>query len=150
MNDLIDLIETSLANSLRRRSPNGTPRFAEAEKLTDLLLPELIGQQQERFAGLFLVDNSQPAVFENLFVGCVENTAVELDEPFCDEILGPILRHQAADLIVIHYHPEGDGCLQPLDHSVVQWLIQTLAALDMRILAYFVLTGEGGLSFVEI
>jgi len=111
------------------------------------LISTLSGQEEEVFAGLFLDHKQQIVAFEKLFVGRVDDMAVEPDDEFLDEMLGSILRHQAPALIFAHYCPDKDANLKPIDHSINQWLTQTFSLLGRGMLDYLVIGNESYFSF---
>ncbi|RKZ91514.1 MAG: hypothetical protein DRR19_06985 [Candidatus Parabeggiatoa sp. nov. 1] len=119
-------------------------------KNQSFLISTLSGQDEEVFAGLFLDHKQQIVAFEKLFVGRVDDMAVEPDDEFLDEMLGSILRHQAPALIFAHYCPNKDANLKPTDHLINQWLTQTFSLLGGQMLDYLVIGNESYFSFSNI
>src|SRR3989344_3098875 len=108
------------------------------------LQAQLRDRQNEVFCVLFLDNRHRVLVFEELFQGTLNGTAV-----YPREIVKRALRHNAAAVILVHNHPSGVAEPSRADELLTNRLKEALSLVDIRLLDHLVVGDGETVSFSE-
>lgn len=137
---IIKAAKTLLEKRLfRERGQLTSPKLA-----TDFLISHFAGYEREVFGCLLLDNQHCPLVFEELFQGTINHSAV-----YPREVAKAALRHNAAAVILAHNHPS--GCAKPSnsDRHVTNQIVTALSLIEVRVLDHFIVGGGRSYSFAE-
>ena len=128
----LELGKRFLEEKLKREIVLGSTRDTR-----DYLQAQLRDRKNEVFCVLFLDNRHRVLVFEELFQGTLNGTAV-----YPREIVKRALRHNAAAVILVHNHPSGAAEPSRADEVLTGRLKEALALVDIRLLDHLVV-GDG-------
>jgi len=128
---------------LAERLVRGEPLSSTADT-RQFLQAQLRDRQNEVFCVLFLDNRHRVLVFEELFQGTLNGTAV-----YPREVVKQALKYNAAAVILAHNHPSGVAEPSRADEQLTSRLKEALALVDIRLLDHLVI-GDGEIvSFSE-
>jgi DNA repair protein RadC len=110
----------------------------------DFMIADLRDQQQEVFAALFLDNQHRVIRFEHLFYGTVHSASV-----YPREVAKRALSYNAAAMIVAHNHPSGIPEPSASDKEMTQWLKQSLALIDVKLLDHLIIGDNRAVSLAN-
>lgn len=116
-------------------SPGDTRQF---------LLAQLRDLKHEVFACIWLDNQHRVLAYEPLFNGTIDGAAV-----YPREVVKTALRHNAAAAILAHNHPSGIAEPSQADRQITDRLVQSLGAIDVRVLDHMVVGSGVVISFAE-
>lgn len=125
----------TLARGAALESTRDTRAYLQA-RLRDL--------DREVFCALFLDNRHRVLVFEELFSGTFNGTAV-----YPREVVRRALRHNAAAVILVHNHPSGVAEPSRADETLTARLKEALALVEVRVLDHLVVGDGEMVSFSE-
>lgn len=108
------------------------------------LQAQLRDRQNEVFCALFLDNRHRVLVFEELFQGTLNGTAV-----YPREVVKQALKYNAAAVILAHNHPSGVAEPSRADEQLTSRLKEALALVDIRLLDHLVVGDGEMVSFSE-
>lgn len=108
------------------------------------LQAQLRDRQNEVFCVLFLDNRHRVLVFEELFQGTLNGTAV-----YPREVVKQALKYNAAAVILAHNHPSGVAEPSRADEQLTSRLKEALALVDIRLLDHLVVGDGEMVSFSE-
>jgi DNA repair protein RadC len=108
------------------------------------LQAQLRDRQNEVFCVLFLDNRHRVLVFEELFYGTLNGTAV-----YPREVVKQALKYNAAAVILAHNHPSGVAEPSRADEQLTSRLKEALALVDIRLLDHLVVGDGEMVSFSE-
>jgi len=108
------------------------------------LQAQLRDRQHEVFCVLFLDNRHRVLVFEELFQGTLNGTAV-----YPREVVKQALKYNAAAVILAHNHPSGVAEPSRADEQLTSRLKEALALVDIRLLDHLVVGDGEMVSFSE-
>jgi DNA repair protein RadC len=108
------------------------------------LQAQLRDRQNEVFCVLFLDNRHRVLVFEELFQGTLNGTAV-----YPREVVKQALKYNAAAVILAHNHPSGVAEPSRADEQLTSRLKEALALVDIRLLDHLVIGDGEMVSFSE-
>lgn len=111
--------------------------MTHADITGQFLTAKMRNHQQEVFACLFLDSLHRVIIFEELFYGTIDSSAVH---PRI--VVKRALFHNAAAVIFAHNHPSGVAEPSEHDKQLTQQLINALALVDIKVLDHFII-GDG-------
>ena len=135
----LEMGRRQLGERLRRGVTLSSPKDVEM-----YLHAQLGDRKQEVFCCLFLDNRHRVLVFEELFYGTINGTAV-----YVREIVRRGLFHNAAAVILVHNHPSGAAEPSQADEALTVGLKQALALVDIRVLDHMVIGDREVVSFSE-
>jgi len=118
------------------------PSLRSAERVHELLSPDLRGLSQETFHVLLLDGKHRLLRLQRVSEGTLTSSLVHPREVF-----GPAVREAAAAVIVAHNHPSGDPEPSAEDLAVTRRLIEAGRILGMPVLDHVVI---GDAAYVSI
>lgn len=110
----------------------------------DYLRLQLLTEDREVFAVLFLDNRHRMIAFEKLFYGSIDNATVHTRE-----IARYALRHNAATVILAHNHPSGDPTPSNADIHLTRRIRDALNLVEVRTLDHIIVAREGCCAFSE-
>ncbi|MCR4347618.1 MAG: DNA repair protein RadC [Sulfuricaulis sp.] len=128
-----------LAEKLKREITLGSTR-----ETREFLQAQLRDRKNEVFCVLFLDNRHRVLVFEELFQGTLNGTAV-----YPREIVKRALKHNAAAVILVHNHPSGVAEPSRADELLTDRLKEALTLVDIRLLDHLVVGDGETVSFSE-
>ena len=128
-----------LAEKLKREVTLGSTR-----ETREFLQAQLRDRKNEVFCVLFLDNRHRVLVFEELFQGTLNGTAV-----YPREIVKRALKHNAAAVILVHNHPSGVAEPSRADELLTDRLKEALTLVDIRLLDHLVVGDGETVSFSE-
>lgn len=128
-----------LAEKLKREVTLGSTR-----ETREFLQAQLRDRKNEVFCVLFLDNRHRVLVFEELFQGTLNGTAV-----YPREIVKRALKHNAAAVILAHNHPSGVAEPSRADELLTNRLKEALTLVDIRLLDHLVVGDGETVSFSE-
>jgi len=114
------------------------------QQVRDFLSSHMRHQNREVFACLFLDNKHRVIVFEELFWGTINASAV-----YPREVVARALKHNAAAVILAHNHPSGVAEPSEADKRITQKLQQLLEGIDVRVLDHMIVGDTEVISFAE-
>lgn len=128
-----------LAEKLKREVTLGSTR-----ETREFLQAQLRDRKNEVFCVLFLDNRHRVLVFEELFQGTLNGTAV-----YPREIVKRALKHNAAAVILVHNHPSGVAEPSRADELLTNRLKEALTLVDIRLLDHLIVGDGETVSFSE-
>ncbi len=128
---------------LAERLVRGEPLSSTADT-RQFLQAQLRDRQNEVFCVLFLDNRHRVLVFEELFQGTLNGTAV-----YPREVVKQALKYNAAAVILAHNHPSGVAEPSRADEQLTSRLKEALALVDIRLLDHLVVGDGEMVSFSE-
>ncbi len=128
-----------LAEKLKREVTLGSTR-----ETREFLQAQLRDRKNEVFCVLFLDNRHRVLIFEELFQGTLNGTAV-----YPREIVKRALKHNAAAVILVHNHPSGVAEPSRADELLTNRLKEALTLVDIRLLDHLVVGDGETVSFSE-
>lgn len=116
-------------------SPGDTRRF---------LLAQMRGLKHEVFSAIWLDNQHRVLAYEPLFNGTIDGAAV-----YPREVVRTALKHNAAAAILAHNHPSGVAEPSQADRQITDRLVDSLGAIDVRVLDHMVVGAGVVVSFAE-
>ncbi len=116
-------------------SPADTRRF---------LLAQMRGLKHEVFSAIWLDNQHRVLAYEPLFKGTIDGAAV-----YPREVVRTALKHNAAAAILAHNHPSGVAEPSQADRHITERLVDSLSAIDVRVLDHMVVGAGVVVSFAE-
>lgn len=98
----------------------------------------------EGFGVMFLDAQNGVIAIEELFRGTLTQTSV-----YPREVVRAALRHNAANVILMHNHPSGLPVASAADRALTRALQEALATVDVRTVDHLIVAGDRVLSFAE-
>jgi DNA repair protein RadC len=135
----LELGRRFLAEKLKREVTLGSTR-----ETREFLQAQLRDRKNEVFCVLFLDNRHRVLVFEELFQGTLNGTAV-----YPREIVKRALKHNAAAVILAHNHPSGVAEPSRADELLTHRLKEALSLVDIRLLDHLVVGDGETVSFSE-
>ncbi|QFY91121.1 DNA repair protein RadC [Magnetovirga frankeli] len=118
--------------------------FTDPDKVRQFLELQLVHQEREVFACLFLDNRNRLIEYRELFFGTIDGASVHPRE-----VVKVALQLNAAAVILAHNHPSGVAEPSGADRQITQRIKNALALIDVRTLDHFIV-GHGDLySFAE-
>jgi DNA repair protein RadC len=105
---------------------------------------QLMHQQQEVFACLFLGYKQQLLGYEALYQGTINRTPIH-----AREVARFALKYNATFIILGHNHPTGTADPSTADIQATNQLIKELAPLEIRIIDHIIISDKECTSFIE-
>ncbi|MFC7298977.1 JAB domain-containing protein [Herminiimonas aquatilis] len=120
------------------------PKLASPQDVKDYLRLQLINEQREVFAVVFMDTQHRVITYEPLFFGTIHQTSV-----YPRAIVQRAMSLNAASMILAHNHPSGSTQPSEADKQLTNRLKSLLESIDVRVLDHFII-GEGpAFSFAE-
>ncbi len=135
----LELGKRFLEEKLKREIVLGSTRDTR-----DYLQAQLRDRKNEVFCVLFLDNRHRVLVFEELFQGTLNGTAV-----YPREVVMRALKHNAAAVILVHNHPSGVAEPSRADELLTTRLKEALSLVDIRLLDHLVVGDGETVSFSE-
>ena len=135
----LELGKRFLEEKLKREIVLGSTRDTR-----DYLQAQLRDRKNEVFCILFLDNRHRVLVFEELFQGTLNGTAV-----YPREVVMRALKHNAAAVILVHNHPSGVAEPSRADELLTTRLKEALSLVDIRLLDHLVVGDGETVSFSE-
>lgn len=110
----------------------------------DYLRLQLLTEDREVFAVLFLDNRHRMIAFEKLFYGSIDSATVHTRE-----IARYALRHNAATVILAHNHPSGDPSPSNADIHLTRRIRDALNLVEVRTLDHIIIGRDGCCAFSE-
>lgn len=129
-----EILEQSFSQGDVYTSPNLVKSFLSCK---------LAHHEREVFGVMFLDNQHQLLVFEELFQGTVDAALI-----YPREVVKAALKHNAAAVIFAHNHPSKVADPSQSDRRITRRLVDALALVDIRVLDHIVVGGEC-VSFAE-
>ncbi|MDO9420325.1 MAG: DNA repair protein RadC [Herminiimonas sp.] len=120
------------------------PRLSSPQDVKDYLRLQLINEQREVFAVVFMDTQSRVIAYEPLFFGTVHQTSV-----YPRVIVQRAMSLNAASMILAHNHPSGSTKPSDADKQLTNRLKSLLESIDVRVLDHFIIGEDGTFSFAE-
>jgi DNA repair protein RadC len=105
---------------------------------------QLAHEKEEVFAVLFLDNHHRLIVFEKLFYGTINESAV-----YPRKVVIKALEHNAAKIIIAHNHPSGNCAPSEADKVITKKLREILDIIDVILIDHIVVTHNNAYSFAE-
>lgn len=118
--------------------------FTSPGQVKDYLRRQLVPQQREVFAVMFLDSQHRLIAFEPLFFGTINAAAV-----YPRVIVQRALLLNASALILAHNHPSGVAEPSLPDRRLTEQVIDACRLMDIQVLDHIVVAGAGAVSFAE-
>ncbi|EGH6907016.1 DNA repair protein RadC [Salmonella enterica subsp. enterica serovar Stanley] len=131
-------------NLLERQLREPGAAFTSSHTVRDWLRLSMASLEREEFVALFLDNQHRLIAHETLFSGTINHTQVHPRE-----VVKAGLKHNAAAVIVAHYHPSGLVDPSLADRQITGRLRQVLNLVDIRLLDHLVVGGMEIVSFAE-
>ena len=135
----LEIARRLLAETLRRGNA-----FTNTQAVKHFVASKLRHRQQEVFGILFLNSQHQLLLFEELFVGTIDEASV-----YPREVVKKALAVNAAAVIFTHNHPSGIAEPSDADKLITQHLKKALDLVDIRVLDHMVVGDKQVVSFAE-
>jgi len=120
------------------------PKLSCPQEVKDYLRLQLINEQREVFAVVFMDALHRVIAYEPLFFGTIHQTSVHPRV-----IVQRAMSLNAASMILAHNHPSGSTQPSEADKLLTKRLTSLLESIDVRVLDHFII-GEGpAFSFAE-
>ena len=129
---VLELAHRHLAETLNRA--DAIQSVADTRRY---LMARMRHHQSEVFSCLFLDNKHRVIIYEELFFGTIDSSAVHPRQ-----VVKRALHHNAAAIIVAHNHPSGIAEPSRADESITLRLKEALALIDVRLLDHIVV-GDG-------
>lgn len=120
------------------------PRLTSPQDVKDYLRLQLINEQREVFAVVFMDTQSRVIAYEPLFFGTIHQTSV-----YPRVIVQRAMSLNAASMILAHNHPSGSTKPSDADKQLTNRLKSLLESIDVRVLDHFIIGEDGTFSFAE-
>ncbi|CAL60883.1 putative DNA repair protein RadC [Herminiimonas arsenicoxydans] len=120
------------------------PKLASPQDVKDYLRLQLINEQREVFAVVFMDTQNRVIAYEPLFFGTIHQTSV-----YPRVIVQRAMSLNAASMILAHNHPSGSTQPSDADKQLTNRLKSLLESIDVRVLDHFIIGEEGTFSFAE-
>lgn len=102
-----------------------------------------LGQlEREVFSVMFLNNQHQLIVTEDVFLGTIDGAAV-----YPREVVKLALKHNAAACVLSHNHPSGTVEPSEADKRITLRLVQALELVDVRVIDHIIVSGSDSTSF---
>lgn len=135
INAAMHIMESKMSKSDYFRDPTSTQDYFR------LRLGQL---EREVFSVMFLNNQHQLIVTEDIFFGTIDGAAV-----YPREVVKLALKHNAAACVLSHNHPSGEVTPSEADKRITSRLVDALALVDVRTLDHIIVSGSQSLSFAE-
>ncbi|KAF3982623.1 MAG: DNA repair protein RadC [Methylococcales symbiont of Hymedesmia sp. n. MRB-2018] len=136
---VLEMAKRHFVEIIQRGSALTSPQATRA-----YLSAQLRGYSYEVFACLFLDNQHQVIVLEELFRGTIDGANV-----YPREVVKRALFHNAAAVIFAHNHPSGVNEPSQADKHITDKLKQALGLFDIRVLDHFIIGDGLPYSFTE-
>lgn len=120
------------------------PSLTSPGDARQFLLAQLRALKHEVFACIWLDNQHRVLAYEPLFNGTIDGAAV-----YPREVVRTALQHNAAAAILAHNHPSGVAEPSQADRQITDRLVQSLGAIDVRVLDHMVVGAGVVVSFAE-
>lgn len=120
------------------------PALTSPGDARQFLLAQLRSLKHEVFACIWLDNQHRVLAYEPLFNGTIDGAAV-----YPREVVRTALHHNAAAAILAHNHPSGVAEPSQADRQITDRLVQSLGAIDVRVLDHMVVGAGVVVSFAE-
>lgn len=128
-----------LARRFRKGSPLTSPYLTR-----DYLITHLAEIHHEVFGLLYLDNRHRVIADEVLFRGTIDGAAV-----YPREVVYECLKKNAAAVVLYHNHPSGDNEPSKADRNITDRIVDSLKAIDVRVLDHLVVGHNSAVSFAE-
>jgi DNA repair protein RadC len=135
--EVLDVASSILLAQIRQG-----PLLTSASVVGHFLQCKMGMQPVEVFAVLYLDTQNRLLAFREVFRGTLNSSVVHPRE-----IARQALELGAANIIVAHNHPSGNGAPSDSDMTVTRQLSEALALLDIKLLDHFIVTYDATVSF---
>ncbi len=135
----LEIARRLLAETLQRGNA-----FTNTQAVKHFVASKLRHRQQEVFGILFLNSQHQLLMFEELFVGTIDEASV-----YPREVVKKALAVNAAAVIFTHNHPSGIAEPSDADKLITQRLKNALGLVDIRVLDHMIVGDKQVVSFAE-
>lgn len=120
------------------------PALTSPGDARSFVLAQLRSLPHEVFACIWLDNQHRVLLYEPLFTGTIDGAAV-----YPREVVRRALSHNAAAVILAHNHPSGVAEPSDADRRITDRLIDSLNAIDVRVLDHMVVGAGVVVSFAE-
>jgi DNA repair protein RadC len=145
----IRYVQLQAALEIGRRNLQATLKRSDvmthANETGQFLMAKMRNYQQEVFACLFLDSHHRVIIFEELFHGTIDGTAVH---PRI--VIKRALFHNAAAVIFAHNHPSGVAEPSEYDKQLTSQLKTVLALVDIKVLDHFIIGDSQIVSLLQL
>ncbi|WP_028670255.1 RadC family protein [Saccharospirillum impatiens] len=121
-----------------------SPSLTSPGDTRQYLLAQMRGLPHEVFACIWLDNQHRVLQYEPLFSGTIDGAAV-----YPREVVRTALKHNAAAVILAHNHPSGVAEPSQADRQITDRLVESLRAIDVRVLDHMVVGAGVVVSFAE-
>lgn len=118
--------------------------FHTPNAVTDYLVMQLRGLDQEVFLVLYLDSQNRLITDEILFKGTINCASI-----YPREVIKAALKHRAASVIFAHNHPSGVAEPSQADKLMTQKLQKALALVDIQVLDHLIVAADQCVSFAQ-
>ena len=98
--------------------------------------------EREVFSVMFLNNQHQMIVTEDIFFGTIDGAAV-----YPREVVKLALQHNAAACVLSHNHPSGTVEPSEADKRITTRLVEALGLVDVRVIDHIIVSGAQSMSF---
>jgi len=138
-NSIIDLALTIIEQRMQRGESLTSPQDTKRA-----LRMQLVQEEREVFAVLFLDNRHAIISFDRMFYGTIDSATVHPRE-----IARRALQHNAAAVILAHNHPSGNPKPSQADVTITRQTQEALQLIDVRVLDHFVIGSSDATSMLE-
>ncbi|CAB5671131.1 DNA repair protein RadC [Delftia tsuruhatensis] len=139
-----DLIIQQAIAILEHRLFQRGPRLSGPKDVCAFLRLQLVAQEHEVFAAVFLDSQHQVLAYERLFQGSIDITTV-----YPRVILKRALEHGASAVVLCHNHPSGDTQPSAADRRLTEHVQTVLQLIEVRLLDHLIIGKGQPYSFAE-
>ena len=134
----------TMAKQLSQKRLSKGRALESPQAVKDHLRTLLHDYEHEVFAVLLLDTKHKIIGFHELFRGTIDSASV-----YPREVVKTALEHNAAAMIITHYHPSGNPEPSQADIHLTTRLKEALALVDVRVLDHIIVGTDGCYSLVE-
>ena len=127
----------------RLRSPNAAIESPQAAK--NFIALQLAGEENEKFAVLWMDAKHQVIDFQVLFHGTIDGAQI-----YPRVVVKAGLVQNAAACILAHNHPSGNATPSQADITLTRKLKEALALVEIRLLDHLIVGGTANLQFSSL
>lgn len=139
----MDQVFEAARDAMQRKFHRGTP-FTSPSLVRDYLWVQMASYEHEVFVALYLDNQHRLIACVELFRGTIDQAAV-----YPREVVKEALRHNASAVIFSHNHPSGDLDPSEADKKLTHRLVETMRAVEIRVLDHILVAGSETVSFAE-
>lgn len=120
-------------------------KLCSSSQVKDYLILNMGLYEHEVFSILYLNNQNQVIVFEELFRGTINETSV-----YPREIVKQVLRYNAASIMLVHNHPSGEPTPSRDDIKLTQQIETILSLVNVEVLDHFIIAKNRAVSMKEV